>query len=79
MKKRDVHYFAVDGSYGHADGINLIETDKWQEAEWDLIATAPDNDRAAFALDIAEFVRLGRPEDFWTSDFKIAPRYRGVR
>jgi hypothetical protein len=70
-----VHYFATDGSYGHADGINLIETDKWVESDWQLIEETPENLRAAFALDIAQWVRLGRPEDFWVGNYTVAPKY----
>jgi hypothetical protein len=75
VKRRSVHYFAVDGSFGHADGINLIETDKWIESDWQLIEETPEHMRAAFALDIATWVRLGRPEDFWAGDYTIASKY----
>lgn len=75
---RDVHYFAVDGSYGHAEGIEIIETEKWTEDDWDLIAETADSERAAFARDITRWIRLGRPSDFFTPTWDVTPKYSDV-
>ena len=72
---RDVHYFAKDGSYGHAEGIEIIETEKWTEDDWDLIAETADSARAEFAVDITRWIRLGRPDDYWTMDYNVTSKY----
>ena len=48
---RSVHYFAKDGSYGHAEGIEIIETEKWTEDDWDLIAETADSAMRSQSLD----------------------------
>ena len=32
-----LHYFAEDGNYGDANGIVIVDTTKWTEADWDKL------------------------------------------
>jgi hypothetical protein len=50
---RTIHYFALDGNYGNADGIVLVETDDFSVEEWLEIEEASDNERANMAVEIA--------------------------
>ena len=49
-----VSYFAMDGNYGDADGIVLVETSTFSESEWTEIENASDNERATLAMEIAD-------------------------
>jgi hypothetical protein len=42
-------YFALDGNYGDADGLLVIDTTDWTEAMDDEISCASDNHRAGLA------------------------------
>lgn len=46
-------YFAVDGNYGDADGIVIIDTHGWTEEEWEIIDQTPDHLRAAVAQSLS--------------------------
>jgi hypothetical protein len=72
----NVHYFAFDGSYGSADNISFIETDKWTMKEFNMVEKTDPEDRRAFAIDIALWVSLGKPKDFWTKSYKVSNKYR---
>ena len=43
-----MHYFAIDGNYGDATSIQVVDTDKWDRVMWDYI-DAYENDRAWIA------------------------------
>ena len=45
-------YFAVDGNYGSADGMVIIDTTNWSEDEWSQVELASDTERAQVALDL---------------------------
>jgi dihydrodipicolinate reductase len=46
-------YFAMDGDYGFAHGLVVIDTSGWTEKDWDRIENATDDDRIVVALNIA--------------------------
>lgn len=46
-------YFAEDGSFGSATGIEILDTSGWTEADWERIDTARDDSRALVARMIA--------------------------
>ena len=46
-------YFAADGSYGMASGIIIVDTNAWNEDDWDRVENAGDFQRAAIAVSIA--------------------------
>ena len=46
-------YFAMDGNYGYANGLIVIDTKDWKEADWDAIENASDHDRIVVAITIA--------------------------
>jgi hypothetical protein len=75
MSERRIHYFAADGHFGLADGIEIIETENWTTEDFELVNETPPFDRSAFAADINNWVRLGRPEDYWTADYHVQPKY----
>jgi hypothetical protein len=45
-------YFALDGNYGEAQGMVVIDTTKWSEDDWTQIENAGDSERAQVALDL---------------------------
>jgi hypothetical protein len=47
-------YFAMDGNYGVAHGLIVINTAQWTDDDWDLIDEASDYDRFSVAITIAE-------------------------
>jgi len=47
-------YFALDGNYGVAHGLIIIDTAHWTDDDWDLIDNASDYDRFSVAITIAE-------------------------
>ncbi len=46
-------YFAMDGNYGHAHGLVVIDTSVWVSSDWDAVENASDYDRISVALTIA--------------------------
>ncbi len=48
-----IHYFAIDGNYGNADGIVLCQTQDWTEEDWDRVETCTDDERANIAVEIS--------------------------
>lgn len=48
-----MYYFATDGSYGSADSMEVLDTTKWTEADWEEIFEAYDHNRVEVALEIA--------------------------
>ena len=48
------HYFALDGNYGVADGMVVVDTQNWFEADWQAIDEVGDAERANLALALAQ-------------------------
>lgn len=48
-----IHYFAIDGNFGNADGIVLCQTQDWTEEDWDRVETCTDDERANIAVEIS--------------------------
>lgn len=55
-------YFAIDGNYGNADGIVIVETSDWSEDDWSAIEMAGDADRASVAYALAKSDEQQRAE-----------------
>lgn len=47
-------YFATDGSFGVAEGIELVDTSDWVEEDWTMIEMTSDDKRPEVARAIAE-------------------------
>ena len=45
-------FFAVDGSYGSADGMAVFDTSGWTDEDWAEIEMAADDERLARAREI---------------------------
>lgn len=54
MSANNDFYFAEDGSYGSADGITIVDTANWTDADWELIDFSTDSERAALAQKISD-------------------------
>ena len=50
-------YFALDGSYGDATEILIVDTDDWTPEEWELINYATDDERSDMAQQIIDKYR----------------------
>lgn len=46
-------YFATDGSFGAAEGIQMVDTSDWVEEDWTMIEMTSDDQRPAVARAIA--------------------------
>ena len=46
---RTEHYFAMDGNYGDARGMLMLDTTKWTDEDWDEIEEASDSERVGVA------------------------------
>jgi hypothetical protein len=55
-------YFAIDGNYGNADGIVIVETSDWSEDDWSAVEMAGDADRASVAYALAKSDEQQRAE-----------------
>ena len=42
-------FFSIDGSYGSATNILVVDTSSWTEADWTLIEEASDSERLEVA------------------------------
>jgi hypothetical protein len=47
-------YFATDGSFGVAEGIELVDTSDWVAEDWVMIEMTPDDQRPKVARAITE-------------------------
>ena len=45
-------YFAVDGNFGSADVMVVLNTTNWSEEDWTQVEEASDSERAQIALDL---------------------------
>ena len=48
------HYFAMDGNFGDAHGLVIIDTHEWTEEDWDAVEDTTDSERFIVAVTIAE-------------------------
>lgn len=47
--EKTLHYFAADGSFGEANGLEVIDTTKWTDFDWENLEETPEESRAATA------------------------------
>ncbi len=59
--ERSLHYFALDGNYGSASGMLVLETTYWRDINWEILDSASDDQRANVARLITESYE--KPED----------------
>ena len=45
-------YFAVDGSFGNAVDILIVDTSNWTDAHWDAVEDASDSERIEVARNL---------------------------
>jgi hypothetical protein len=57
-------YVAVDGSYGDAAGMTIINDTDWIESDYSILEENGDHRRADLADAIDTWVKEGRPELF---------------
>lgn len=60
---RTMSYFAVDGNYGSADGMTLMETTHWTDMDWEIIESTSDEHRPEVARALTESYEPGANED----------------
>ena len=46
-------YFAKDGSYGDASGLEIVDTSDWTQEDWDYLESTPETAQPAMARHIA--------------------------
>lgn len=57
-------YFAVDGNYGSAAGLTVIDTTDWTDADFEMLDGVSDWDRPKAARLISEWIDGGRTDKF---------------
>lgn len=57
-------YFAKDGNYGNADGITVIDTTDWSDADFEMLDMVSDEDRPLAARTISEWIADGRSDSY---------------
>lgn len=67
---RTLHYFAVDGNYGDASGMTVMETTHWNDTDWDIIEGTVDWHRPAIARAITESYEPGASEEALRAEFE---------
>jgi hypothetical protein len=55
-------YFASDGSFGDAEGIEIHDTSDWTDAMWEEIESATDNSRPSLSDHFAKGEHEFNPE-----------------
>jgi len=55
-----LHYFALDGNYGDASGLTIIDTTDWTEQDFSHLEEVGDQDRPLAARAITEWIEKGR-------------------
>lgn len=60
MKLKEKHYFSIDGNYGSADGLIVVDTSAWTVDEWEIIDETPDSERASVAKQLAANTSAGK-------------------
>ena len=75
-------YVAMDGSYGDASGMTVIDDSDWTNEEFDWLELTTDSTRADLADAIDTWVKEGRPDlDFdperVSIDEVLLLKYRG--
>lgn len=57
---KTISYFAVDGNYGDANGLTIIDTGDWTEEDYSHLESVSDHDRPFAARAISEWIEKGR-------------------
>lgn len=60
--ERQVSYFAPDGNYGAAEGMTVMETTHWDDADWEIIESTSDEYRPEVARALTESYEPGADE-----------------
>lgn len=47
-------YFGLDGNYGDASGLVVVDTSRFTSSDWDLVDSASDDERGFVAMSIAK-------------------------
>lgn len=48
-------YFALDGSYGDATEILIVDTDMWTEKDWEFVSEGDDSGRSQRAQEVIDY------------------------
>lgn len=70
VKTRTLSYFAVDGNYGDASGMTIMETTHWDEDDWSIIKNATETARPELSRAITESYEPGSSEEALRATFE---------
>lgn len=54
-------YVAIDGNWGDASGMAIIDDTEWQDNDYTMLDEASDHRKVFLAEAIAKWIRAGRP------------------
>lgn len=55
-------YVAVDGNWGDAEGMAIIDDRNWEQSDYRMIDEATDSNKVDVAEAIERWINAGRPE-----------------
>jgi hypothetical protein len=61
---KQLTYFAMDGNYGDAVGITVIDTRDWTDADFTMFDQVSDEQRPLLARVISEWIESDRSDDY---------------
>lgn len=70
VKERKLSYFAVDGNYGNAGGMSIMETTHWDADDWSIIENAVPEARPELSRAITESYEPGSSEEALRATFE---------
>lgn len=59
-------YVAIDGNWGDAQGLLIIDDSKWEQSDYTMIDEASDHNKCDVAEAVDRWIDAGRPGDFNT-------------
>ena len=63
-------YFALDGNYGDASGLTIIDTTDWTDADFDFVDAVDDESRPDFARLVSEWITGELPPEEYVKIFE---------
>lgn len=61
---KQLTYFAMDGNFGEAVGMTVIDTRDWTDADFGLLEQVSDQERPLLARVISEWIEMERSDDY---------------
>lgn len=64
MSVTSLTYFAMDGNYGDAAGLTVVDTTDWTDDDFQMLDYVSDEKRVLAAQTISEWIESGRSDKY---------------